>query len=849
MIGNTNTAKAGSGQGLAQDVAPDLANGLSHYAPSSVRGDLYADAGSDVAAKWATVAARLRHLSRGAHGTIQDQVAREIQELGLTFRLIGDEDERAWPLSPMPLLIGTEEWSRVAEGLIQRADLLETILADIYGPQSLVLEGHLPAAVVAGSGHFAPKMIGVAPNGGHYLHVYAADLARGPDGQWRVLADRTRLATGIGYALENRLALSRSTGSLLSEINTRRHARFYGDLRRGIAADSHRDEPRIAMLTAGPYNQSYPEQAHLARYLGLPLVEGRDLTVIDERLFVRTIAGPKRIDAIWRWIDTQHIDPLAFDSRSQIGIPDLFQAWSQGGLEVANWPGVGVVESRAFSAFIPRLATKLLGATLKLPNVATWWCGQDTEASTVASRFDSLVISSAFGGPVEGLEGGRTRAGAQFTKAQKEALLAAMALRPIDYCGQEIVNLSTTPVLIDDTFVPRPFTLRAFVARDAEGNWQVMPGGFARLSSSGNLRTSLMGSGDLSADVCVVDAIPVSQESRLGAGVSPEIRRVGGILSSQAADNLYWFSRYGERAEMTVRLIRCLLGSPIDMDGGAGRGPATIARLVDVLVQWGAIPAKLAAGRTAKNPGASLAQICGAALGEAQLPGGVSTLTTRTREIGRGLRDRMSPDFWRVANRPVPAFAPDHTESLLSTSNMLIERWSALAGLAAENMVRSPSWRFLNIGRRLERALGTCRLARQFAGEGSEVDDLSALLDLCDSQIVYRSRYLTGPMRVPVLDLVLLDPYNPRSLLFQISEIAEHLADLPTLIEDGVPERPLRETKAMLADLQSLEAENVTEKVLQQLEVRLLALSDALSQRYFLPVERPDRSTQGSLLG
>ena len=831
--------------GLGPGLAAGVFQVLSGYTPASTRGDLYADAQGDVAAKWASVADRLTQLSHGPHGTIQDQVAREIQELGLTFRLIGDEDERVWPLSPMPLLIGTEEWSRVAEGLTQRAALLETLLADIYGPQRLVAEGHLPAAVVAGSAHFAPKMMGVPPKSGHYLHVYAADLARGPDGQWRVLADRTRLATGIGYALENRLALSRSTGSLLSEINTRRHARFYGDLRRGIAADCHRDEPRIALLTAGPYNQSYPEQAHLARYLGLPLVEGRDLTVIDDRLFVRTIAGPKRIDGLWRWIDTQHIDPLAFDARSQIGIPDLFQAWSHGGLEVANWPGAGVVESRAFSAFIPRLATKLLGATLKLPNVATWWCGQDPEASIVAARFDELVISTAFGGDIEGLEGGRTRAGAQFSPAEKAALFAAMALRPIDFCGQEIVNLSTTPALIDGQFVPRPFTLRAFVARDADGQWQVMSGGFARLSSSGDLRTSLMGEGDLSADVCVVDAIPVQQESLLGAGVSPAIRRVGGILSSQAADNLYWFSRYGERAEMTVRLIRCLLGSPIDMDGGAGRGPDTIARLVDLLVQWGAIPVELAR----KATGATLAQICGAALREGKLAGGISTLTTRSREIGRGLRDRMSTDFWRVANRPVPFFVPDRTESLLNASNILIERWSTLAGLAAEDMVRSPSWRFLDIGRRLERALNTCRLARQFAGDASEVDDLSALLDLCDSQIVYRSRYLTGPMRVPVIDLVLLDPHNPRSLLFQIARLAEHLASLPTLAEDGVPERPLRDTTAMMAELQSLEAENVSSEALKQLEAKLLGLSDAVSQRYFLPVERPDRSSQGSLLG
>ena len=221
---------------------------LSGYAPSSPKGDLYYDAPADVAAKWAQVANRLLTLSQGPQGNIQEQVAREIQEFGLTFRQTGDEDERPWPLGPMPLLVGTAEWNKVAEGLIQRADLLETILADIYGPQKLVADGHLPAALVAGSSHFAPKMMGVAPPGGRYLHVYAADLARGPDGQWRVLADRTRLATGIGYALENRLALSRTTGSLLSDINTRRQASFYSALRQGIASNCRRDEPRIAAI-------------------------------------------------------------------------------------------------------------------------------------------------------------------------------------------------------------------------------------------------------------------------------------------------------------------------------------------------------------------------------------------------------------------------------------------------------------------------------------------------------------------------------------------------------------------------------------------------------------------------
>ena len=408
-----------------------------------------------------------------------------------------------------------------------------------------------PLPVIAGSRYFARKMVGLKPQGGNYLNVCAFDLARGPNGQWRILADRLRLATGIGYALENRLALSRSTGPLLSAINTRRIAGFFAALRAGIARNCPRERPRIALLTPGRFNQSYPEQAHLARYLGLPLVEGRDLIVMNERLYVRTIAGPRRIDALWRWIDTNALDPLSFDARSAIGVPDLFEAWAHGGLEMTNWPGVEVLESRAFAAFMPRLSKILLGEDLLLPNVATWWCGQPDEAKQVLARLDELLVGPAFGQEVEALPGGAMRPGADLSPAERLALAAAIERRPMDYCGQEIVHLSTSPVLIDDHLAPRPFTIRAFVARDGNGQWVVMPGGFARLSSSGQLLTSLMGEGDLSADVCIVDDVAEAQPAAAVAA-APAVRRGGGILASQAADNLYWFGRYVERAEATL---------------------------------------------------------------------------------------------------------------------------------------------------------------------------------------------------------------------------------------------------------------------------------------------------------
>lgn len=801
---------------------------LKDYPVDVDAGDLFRHAPPEVAAKWRAMAAGLNTLARDSGLSAQELLARQIADMGMSFRMTGDVEERSWPLTPMPLIIGAQEWAKVEAGLTQRARLLEAVVADIYGPQNLVREGHLPAAVVAGSRYFARAMGGITPRRGHYIHVYAVDLARGPHGQWRVLGDRLRLANGVGYALENRLALSRGTGALLSDIHARRLAGFFGQLRQGLSADCPRESPRIALLTPGRFNQSYPEQAHLARYLGFPLVEGRDLTVIDSKLYVRTIGGPKRVDALWRWIDTNSLDPLNFDARSTIGVPDLADCWASGQVAMANWPGVEVVEAPAFAAFLPRLFQTLLGEDPLLPNVATWWCGGEAEAALVRERLEELMVSPAFGQRVDGLGTVQPTYGAQLSAKEREVLLAAMVRRPMDYCAQEIIHLSTTPALIEDRFEPRPFTLRAFVARGDDGQWVVMPGGFARLSSSGKIATTLMGEGDFSADVCVVDEADEARFNRVTLSGAPAIRRDGGVLAAQAADNLFWFGRYGERAEMTVRVVRAILGGGIEVDGGAGGHPAVRERLITLLAHWGALdPARASVSL-------SPAEACRAALMEDHLPGGVAALLNTQRHVGQSLRDRFAPDFWRIASRPLTALDSHRPGALLRVVRVLIERFAALSGLGAEDMVRGPAWRFLDMGRRIERALSLCRLARQLEGAGEESDRLNTLLDIFDSQITYRSRYLSAPLRDPVYDLLLLDPDNPRSLAHQLQAIERHIAALPSLREDALPEAPLRDARAALSPLLSLTVDQLDEARVNEIEMRLLALSDSISARYFL---------------
>ncbi|WP_156677888.1 circularly permuted type 2 ATP-grasp protein [Sphingomonas profundi] len=779
---------------------------------------------------WRTLLEGFTHVGDGSLGQLQDRIGRQVKELGTAFRLPGEADERAWPLSAVPLLIGEDEWRGIEAGICQRAELLELILADVFGEQKLVRDGALPAALVTGSRHFWRSMIGVPPPGGRRLHIYAADLARGPDGEWRVLADHARTPAGAGYALENRLAASRVMGTLQTRLNVERLAPFFSAFRAGLAAVCHRDDPRIALLTPGRYNQSYAEQAHLARYLGLLLVEGGDLAVRDNQLFVRTVEGLKRVDALWRRMDTRFIDPLAFDSRSAIGVPGLMDAVLAGNTVIANAAGAGVVESTGMSAFLPNLARRLTGTMLRLPNIATWWCGQPRERAHVEANMADLLIAPAFGDRPAGLADGRAVLGSRLDGPARAALLAGLARRPQDYVGQEVVRLSTMPAAAGDKLVARPFTLRVFAARDGAGDWTVMPGGFARLGEDADSRAAVMGEGAFSADVCVVGRAPVESVSLLPANVA--IRRNPGTLPSRAADNLFWLGRYLERGEATLRLVRAALGGTIDSVGGAALVPATVARLTGLLISSGAA----GGGGKEEEEEARRADVRTLATAALDGTGGASvrSLLGSVHAIAEGTRDRLSADVWRLIDAAPPAAQDEDASGLLGRATALLERFSALAGLAAENMGRTAGWRFHDLGRRIERAAIVCRQLRAFAGDDAGADDLTTLLDLNDSQISYRARYMTGLALAPVRDLIALDPFNPRALAFQVERIRAHLDALPRLKDDGMAEEPQRLATEIDALVSMQRAESLGTHAVMAVENRLYALSDAIGRRFFL---------------
>ncbi len=485
-------ARAGSAN---REAEVQIANWTADYAPLPGIPDEFIGRDGARNANWMRL---LAHLAASDPDIVAERFAgadRRIRNRGMSYRVRGETTERVWPLSRLPLLIPVEEWRQIESGVIQRAELIERVLADVYGEGRLVADGDLPAAALTGSPDFIAAMRGVKPPGGRWLRLYAADIGRGPDGGWWVLGDRTQAPSGAGYALENRLVVSQAFANLYSQMNVERVAPFFRDLRAGLKQSGERSEPRICILTPGPYGATYSEHAYLARYLGFLLVEGDDLVIGEgSRTFVRTIAGLKRADVIWRQVDSEWVDPLELNSASRLGVPGLLEAIRANGVVVQNLPGTGFIESRAMLAFLPRLASRLIGRELEMPNIATWWCGQPGARERVLNSLENISVAPAFGESAPGLDTGRVAVGSELSEKERAALSARIQARGIDYVGQEVVRLSTMPRWENGKLAARPFVLRVYVAATPDG-WKVMPGGFARVSDKPDARAVSMGQG------------------------------------------------------------------------------------------------------------------------------------------------------------------------------------------------------------------------------------------------------------------------------------------------------------------------------------------------------------------
>lgn len=769
---------------------------------------------------------------------------RTIRDHDVTYNVYGDPRgmDRPWQLDLVPHVVAPAAWARLEAGLAQRARLLDLILADLYDGQRLVRDRLLPPALVYANPGFLRPGHGLPVARGRHLHLHAADLARTPDGAWWVLADRTQAPSGAGYALENRIVLSRSLPEPFRDCRVQRLAPFFRGLREMLHALAPRptDAPRVVLLTSGPFNETYFEHAYLARYLGFTLVEGGDLTVRDESVYLKTVDGLQPVDVVLRRMDDGFCDPLELRGDSSLGVAGLVQAVRAGRVAVANALGSGVLETPAMLPFLPGLCRQLLGEDLLLPSVPTWWCGQPLQRDHVIARLDDMVVKPAFP---------RLRRepvfGARLSRRERNALIDEIRAHPGEFVGQSALALSTAPVWAGARLEPRAIVVRAFSAAAADGDgWAVMPGGLTRVADGTASSVVSTQSGGGSKDTWILSDGPVAPVSLLApAGSAVAVDRAPKDLSSRVADNLFWLGRYAERCENLVRVFRAATSRLVE--AASIDDAPELASMVRAMAALKMVPLDApASGSIAELE----EQMLAAMLDEHRQPGLRQTLG-QLRHVAWLLRGRLSGDAWRILNQLHQDLrgdvACDRAGDALVLLNRIVMTLAAFSGVEAENMTRGHGWRFLSAGRRLERGASLALVVRAMLPPGA--NDSSALwplLEIGDSSMTYRRRYFAQASLAPVLDLLIADDSVPRSLAFQLQALAAHVDGLPrdprapaATREQAVAARLLAAIRG--ADVTALCAARGTgrpaalDRLLADTARGLSELSDTLSHYYF----------------
>jgi len=814
---------------------------LANYPPPGERYDEMLAAAQIPRAHWRSLFEQLAATSPEALRERVQWVQRQVRENGVTYNVYADPEgaDRPWELDMLPLVLPADEWAGIEAAIKQRATLLNRVLVDVYGEQRLLAEGHLPPALVYGHAGYLRPCRGLRAPGDVMLHLYAADLARSPDGRWWVVDDRTQAPSGAGYALENRLVISRLYADLFRDLRVQRLAGFFAALRDSLAhwAPADGSAPLTVLVTPGPLNETYFEHTYLARYLGIPLVEGNDLTVREDKVWLKTLQGLQRVHVILRRLDDDYCDPLELRSDSALGIPGLVDAARRGNVLIANGLGSNLLETGALLGFLPALCERLLGESLKMPSVATWWCGEPAALADVTTRLDRLVIKGAYSQMrVEPMFG------EDLDERGRARVTAMLKARPQMYVAQELVQLSQAPVCDRAQLRASAIGLRVYACASPNG-YVVMPGGLTRAATGTDSRVISMQRGGSSKDTWVLSTGPVSTFSLLRRETQPQdLVRTGLNLSSRVVENLYWFGRNSERCDGMARLLRVALTRIIE------ESPAERER------SWAGIARMLRhTGIFAESEAATdevgIARALRAAVMDDARPGLAGGLKELLR-VASQLRERLSLDNWRTLNQMARRLQRDRGRSIplsetLAELDRDIASFMTLAGFALDGMTRDLGWRFLSIGRRIERLQFVCSLLQQ-ALAGPADADLNWVLELADSSVTYRSRYMARPEWLPMLDLLVRDVHNPRSIYFQLKGLNDFVGRIEDAYGEGVEER----LEAAVLSLESLDpgadlrhGGTRLAALLQDWHDASARLSEQLGLRFFSHVGEVNRQT------
>jgi uncharacterized circularly permuted ATP-grasp superfamily protein/uncharacterized alpha-E superfamily protein len=764
----------------------------------------------------------------------QNRVRRMRHEDGATYNPFDDPKGRGtpWALDTVPIPLTAGEWTNLEAGLTQRARLLEKILADTYGPQILLNDGWIPPALVFANPNFLRLCHGIQPAGNRFLTYYAADLYRGPDGRFRVLRDYGGNPAGLGYALENRIVISRVFPELYHQNQIRRLAPFFHTFHHSLIqrASLRQEDPGIVLLSPGPDSRIYFEHALLSRYLGYPLVEDQDLTVRNGKVFLKKLAGLEPVEAIVRLTSDESSDPFALRRETASGVAGLIQSSREQNIDIVNPIGSGFVDTPALSVFLPTLCQRLMEADLLLENHPAWWCGSADGLNHVIANLERLTVGPAM-----------DRSAVPVLPAER---MAAIQASPHAFMARDPVCPAVVPVWDQDHVDSRHTILRVFACATEEG-FVVMPGGLAITAADVKTLTGDFPEQQQSKDIWVLSDQPVAPFSLMGGlRAVAEFRRTSD-LPSRVADHLLWLGRYLERAEGLVRLLRSVFRR---LSGEARPGDIPeLPFLLNLLKANNILPET--AGIVAIPRYRELSDHLNAALYDKERSDSVVAVLKRVQEAARNVRDRLSLDSWRAINR-LESFADNPASDPLELLDDTLFTLSAFSGLAMESMTRGLGWRFMDMGRRVERAMDQTGLIRiglpQVCGESRSA--LAALLEVADSFMTYRARYRTAFQLAPVLDLLIVDESNPKSLAFQFSRLVAHVEHLPRQSERRFASLEERLSLEMLTAVRLLDLTGIrcnkdgpqTESLaafLERMDARLKNFAQQISAHYLVRVQ------------
>jgi uncharacterized circularly permuted ATP-grasp superfamily protein/uncharacterized alpha-E superfamily protein len=793
------------------------------------RYDELTDAQGEMRPHWQPLIERLR--ADGSPDAVRrslELTRRLVVENGVTYNVYADPQgaDRPWALDPLPFVLSASEWKTIEVGVSQRARLLNALLADLYGPQRLLAEGHLPAELPFGHPNYLWPCQNLTPVDGNWLHVYAADLARAPDGRWWLLADRTQAPSGAGYALENREILEQVHPEIVSDMQVRRVRGFFAGLRASLLNASGDEAPLAVILTPGPYNETYFEHAFLARQLGMPLVEGSDLTVRGNTVFLKTLGGLRRVHSILRRLDDDFCDPLELRSDSALGVPGLLGALRAGRVMVANALGTGVIESAAWLGFLPPIAERLIGEKLLLPEVATWWLGEKPALDYVLANLDRLVIKPTY--PNQRFE---PMFGRDFQGKERDALIERLRNRPYAYVAQEHVQLSLAPVWKStalNQLESRALTIRVYAVMTPEG-MRVMPGGLARVANESAAEVVSTQRGGGAKDIWVLSDGSPDDRGVVPAGGAQTARWATqarqDYIPSRLVENLYWLGRYAVRAENTARLLlRTLAARPDERVWPHAR---QICRDLGAIEPDGDVFDALRAPDSR----------------------GLHTDVKHLSWAASQVRNRLSARYWRgvVGLQRQMQEAVVTRGSSREVYDRVLLSLAALTGFSEEDMIHDEGWRVMRLGRRIERLQFVAGiLVRQLdSPHVLRPETVEWLLEVCDSTPVYRARYAGLPRLSQMLNLLLYDDEHPMALAFHRRSIERDLDDLARSLggerETGVAAMPLLPAGTPeLLDAASQAGDAARAGLAQELQTLAAGagqLSDRLSRRYFALIE------------